>query len=67
MKRPSHRADEPDGGLLISEATAIHPEAYGAAGSPGIWSDEQIDAWRKVTDAVHAKGGVIFCQLWAMG
>lgn len=56
-----------DGGLLITEATVVAPEAGGVAGAPGIYSPAQIAAWKKVTDSVHAKGGKVFCQLWALG
>lgn len=56
-----------DGGLLISEATNISTESVGYHHAPGIWSEEQVEGWRKVTDAVHAKGGYIFCQLWHIG
>uniref|UniRef100_A0A7N0T5P6 NADH:flavin oxidoreductase/NADH oxidase N-terminal domain-containing protein n=2 Tax=Kalanchoe fedtschenkoi TaxID=63787 RepID=A0A7N0T5P6_KALFE len=55
------------GGLLISEGASI---AHGAAGFPrvpGIYKEEQIEAWRPIVDAVHAKGGVFFCQLWHVG
>lgn len=55
------------GGLLITEATNISPEAVGYFSVPGLWTQEQGDAWRRVTDAVHAKGGKIFCQLWHTG
>jgi len=55
------------GGLLITEATFIAREAGGYPRAPGIYSVEQIEAWKKVTDAVHEKGGVIFLQLWALG
>ncbi|SPJ78733.1 probable NADPH2 dehydrogenase chain OYE2 [Fusarium torulosum] len=55
------------GGLLITEATFVAPEAAGRAFSPGIYSREQITAWKNVTAAVHAKGGLILCQLWALG
>ncbi|WVQ86213.1 hypothetical protein IAT38_008381 [Cryptococcus sp. DSM 104549] len=55
------------GGLLITEATLVAEEAGGQAWVPGIWSDEQIAAWRNITDAVHEKDGKIFCQLWALG
>lgn len=55
------------GGLLISEAVNISPEAVGYTSTPGIWTEEQVAAWRLVTDAVHAKGGRIFCQLWHTG
>lgn len=56
-----------NGGLLITEATFIAYEAGGYPKAPGIYNNEQITAWKKVTDAVHAKGGVIYCQLWALG
>ncbi|EIW75437.1 NADH:flavin oxidoreductase/NADH oxidase [Coniophora puteana RWD-64-598 SS2] len=55
------------GTLLISEATFIAPCATGIAHAPGVWSDEQVYEWKKVTDAVHAKGSFIYCQLWALG
>jgi len=55
------------GGLLISEATCISPEALGYAHAPGIWTGDQVEAWRGVTSAVHAAGGHIFCQLWHVG
>ena len=56
-----------DAGLIISEATAISPQGYGWLGAPGIWSDAQAEGWKKVTSAIHAKGGKIFLQLWHMG
>ncbi|KAI1071688.1 hypothetical protein LB507_005121, partial [Fusarium sp. FIESC RH6] len=55
------------GGLLITEGTFIHPEGAGRLYSPGIYSKEQIEAWKNVTTAVHAKGGLIVVQLWALG
>ena len=54
-------------GLIISEATGISLQGLGWPYAPGIWSDEQVAAWRPVTDAVHAAGGRIICQLWHMG
>ncbi|WP_102957933.1 alkene reductase [Mangrovicella endophytica] len=54
-------------GLIISEATNISVEGRGYAWTPGIYSDEQVAAWKKVTDAVHAEGGRIFLQLWHVG
>jgi N-ethylmaleimide reductase len=54
-------------GLIISEGTQIEPRGKGYAWTPGIYSQEQIDGWRTVTDAVHAEGGVIFAQLWHVG
>src|SRR5260370_9868607 len=55
------------GGLIMSEATPVSIRGYGYAGAPGIYSDSQIAGWRRVTDAVHAKGGRIFLQLWHVG
>ena len=55
------------GTLQISEATLISPRAGGQANVPGIWNDTQIKAWKEVVDRVHAGGGIIFLQLWALG
>ena len=55
------------GGLIITEATDISTPARGYPGAPGIYSAEQIEGWRLVTDAVHAKGGIIFLQIWHTG
>ncbi|KAI8344281.1 hypothetical protein BC941DRAFT_408218 [Chlamydoabsidia padenii] len=55
------------GGLLLTEATLISPSAGGYKYAPGIYTDEQVEGWRKVTDAVHAKGAVIYNQLWHIG
>lgn len=54
-------------GLIVSEATQISPEGQGYAHTPGIHTVEQVAAWRNVTDAVHAAGGRMFCQLWHVG
>lgn len=54
-------------GLILTEATAISPMAVGYADTPGIWSQEQIEGWKKITSAVHAAGGHIFMQLWHVG
>ena len=54
-------------GLIVSEATTISSQANGWNHSPGIYTDEMVDGWRIVTDAVHAEGGRIFLQLWHMG
>ncbi|OSX62203.1 hypothetical protein POSPLADRAFT_1143395 [Postia placenta MAD-698-R-SB12] len=62
----AQRATVP-GTLLITEGTIIAGKAGGYPFIPGIWSDEQVTAWKRVTDAVHAKGSRIFCQLWAIG
>ncbi|KAL6645972.1 hypothetical protein ACP70R_017580 [Stipagrostis hirtigluma subsp. patula] len=56
-----------DGGLLISEGTVVSPAGPGFPRVPGIYNQEQIDAWKKVVDAVHAKGAIFFCQLWHVG
>ena len=54
-------------GLILSEATAVTPMGVGYADTPGIWSDEQVQGWKLVTDAVHKAGGRIFLQLWHVG
>jgi len=61
------RASVP-GTLIISEGTFIAPSACGGfANAPGIWSKDQVTAWRTITDEVHRKGCFIFCQIFAMG
>lgn len=54
-------------GLIITEATAITPSAVGYADTPGIWSDEQVAGWKKITDAVRAADGRMVMQLWHVG
>lgn len=54
-------------GLIITEATPISPMAHGYPLLPGIYTDAQIAGWKKITDAVHAKGGKIVIQLWHVG
>jgi N-ethylmaleimide reductase len=54
-------------GLIISEAINISKQAIGSPLTPGIYTQEQITAWKKVTQAVHEKGGVIYAQLWHTG
>lgn len=54
-------------GLIISEATQVSPQGKGYAFTPGIHSREQIEGWRKITDAVHGAGGRIYLQLWHVG
>lgn len=54
-------------GLIVAEATQISPQAQGYADTPGCYTDDQVAGWRKVTDAVHAKGGLIVVQLWHTG
>jgi N-ethylmaleimide reductase len=55
------------GGLLIAEASPVANTAFGSPGVPGIYTQDQIAGWRKVVDAVHARGGIIFLQLWHVG
>ena len=54
-------------GIIITEATAVTPEGRGGPGVPGLWQDAHIESWRGVVNAVHAGGGLIFCQLWHAG
>ncbi|BGP36738.1 hypothetical protein JCM10450v2_000630 [Rhodotorula kratochvilovae] len=56
-----------DGGMLISEATPVSIEASGMPGVPGTFTDEQLQAWKPITSAVKAKGGVFIAQLWHQG
>ncbi|KAI0529523.1 hypothetical protein KFK09_002075 [Dendrobium nobile] len=55
------------GGLLISEATGVSDTAQGYPRTPGIWTEEQVEAWKPIVKAVHDKGGVFICQLWHVG
>jgi 2,4-dienoyl-CoA reductase-like NADH-dependent reductase (Old Yellow Enzyme family) len=54
-------------GLILSEATSVTPMGVGYADTPGIWSDEQVEGWKLVTEAVHRAGGRIVLQLWHVG
>lgn len=54
-------------GLMVTEGAQIEPRGQGYAWTPGIHSPEQVEGWRRVTDAVHAEGGIIFLQLWHVG
>jgi 2,4-dienoyl-CoA reductase-like NADH-dependent reductase (Old Yellow Enzyme family) len=54
-------------GLILTEATSVTPTGVGYANTPGIWSQEQVEGWRLVTQAVHEAGGRIFLQLWHVG
>lgn len=60
-------AQRASAGLLITEATVISTQGNGWENSPGIYTDEQAEAWKQVTDAVHSKGTPIFLQLWHCG
>jgi N-ethylmaleimide reductase len=55
------------GGLIIAEASPVVATGFGSPGVPGIYTEQQIKGWREVVDAVHAKGGAIFLQLWHVG
>lgn len=54
-------------GLIISEATGISQQGLGWPSAPGLWSEEQVDAWKPIVRAVHEAGGRIVAQLWHMG
>jgi hypothetical protein len=54
-------------GLILSEATAVTPMGVGYPDTPGIWSPEQVQGWKMITDAVRAAGGRMFLQLWHVG
>jgi N-ethylmaleimide reductase len=54
-------------GLIITEGAQVSPQGVGYPGTPGIHTDAQVDAWRRVTEAVHAEGGRVFLQLWHVG
>jgi len=60
-------AQRASAGLIITEATAISPEGFGWADTPGLWTKEQVRGWRRVTDAVHTAAGRIIAQLWHTG
>jgi N-ethylmaleimide reductase len=54
-------------GLIVTEGVAISPDGFGWADTPGLWTEEQVRGWRRVTNAVHAAGGRIITQLWHTG
>ncbi|CAM9533987.1 unnamed protein product, partial [Hapterophycus canaliculatus] len=54
-------------GLIISEATQVSTDGQGYPLTPGVYTPEQIAGWKKITDAVHAKGAKMVCQLWNCG
>jgi 2,4-dienoyl-CoA reductase-like NADH-dependent reductase (Old Yellow Enzyme family) len=60
-------AQRASAGLILTEATSVTPMGVGYPDTPGIWSTEQVEGWKVVTDAVHAAGGHIFSQLWHVG
>src|SRR5882757_1125751 len=54
-------------GLIVTEGVAISPDGFGWANTPGLWTEEQVRGWRRITHAVHAAGGRIVAQLWHTG
>ncbi|MES1196904.1 MAG: alkene reductase, partial [Steroidobacter sp.] len=54
-------------GLIVSEATSVDPMGVGYPNTPGIWSQAQVEGWKKVTKAVHDAGGKMILQLWHVG
>ncbi len=60
-------AQRASAGLILSEATSVTPMGVGYADTPGLWSAEQVEGWKLVTDAIHRAGGLIFAQLWHVG
>ncbi len=65
--KSDYYAQRSGAGLIIAEATGISVEGLGWPSAPGIWSTEQVEAWKPVTDAVHKTSGRIILQLWHMG
>jgi N-ethylmaleimide reductase len=63
----TYYAQRAQAGLIVAEATAISPDGFGWADTPGLWTAAQQRGWRHVTDAVHAAGGRIVAQLWHTG
>lgn len=63
----AYYAQRASAGLMVSEATQVSPQGVGYLDTPGIHSEAQVEGWRQVTEAVHARGGRIFVQLWHVG
>jgi N-ethylmaleimide reductase len=63
----TYYAQRASAGLIVTEATPIRPDAHGYLDTPGLHNAEQVAGWRRVTDAVHARGGKIVVQLWHVG
>ncbi|OIT02741.1 12-oxophytodienoate reductase 1 [Nicotiana attenuata] len=55
------------GGFLISESTSASNISKGSPNMPGIWTEDQIEAWKPIVESIHGKGGIFFCQLWHPG
>jgi 2,4-dienoyl-CoA reductase-like NADH-dependent reductase (Old Yellow Enzyme family) len=60
-------AQRASAGLIISEATSVAPAGVGYPHTPGVWSDEQVEGWRKIVEGVHGAGGRMLLQLWHVG
>ncbi|WP_347331679.1 alkene reductase [Marinimicrobium locisalis] len=60
-------AQRASAGMIISEATSVTPMGVGYPNTPGIWSDDQVEGWKKVTKTVHERGGRMLLQLWHVG
>ena len=60
-------AQRTSAGLMLSEATSVSPMGVGYPDTPGIWSDEQVAGWKRITETVHQAGGTILLQLWHVG
>lgn len=63
----TYYAQRASAGLMITEASQVAPQGQGYPGTPGIHTPEQVEGWRRVTEAVHDRGGRIFLQLWHVG
>lgn len=60
-------AQRASAGLIVGECTEVSPAGYGWADTPGLWSEEQVRGWSKVTEAVHRNDGLMYAQLWHTG
>ena len=60
-------AQRASAGLIFSEATSVSPMGVGYPDTPGIWSKEQVEGWKRITAAVHQEGGKMLLQLWHVG
>ena len=65
IKYYSQRATK--GGLILTEATGMSDTSIGYPNTPGIWTKEQVEAWKPIVKAVHDKGAIFLCQLWHVG
>ncbi|WP_299579548.1 alkene reductase [uncultured Microbulbifer sp.] len=63
----NYYAQRAGAGFMVTEGTQIEPRGQGYAWTPGIYSQQQVEGWKKVTKAVHDRGGIIFAQLWHVG